>query len=84
MIHTTADAYTTFAWARFSQDALKQLSANPKIKPFVEPFIEPTATERPPKPEIKVNPGHPHGAAGKSLHLRRNWCIRRWACSSCW
>lgn len=56
MIHTTADAYTTYAWARFSQDALKQLSANPKVKPFVDPFIEPTATEHPPKPEIKVNP----------------------------
>ncbi len=56
MIHTTADAYTTFAWARFSQDALKQLSANPKIKSFVDPFINPTAAERPPKPEIKVHP----------------------------
>ena len=56
MIHTTADAYTTFAWSKFSQDALKQLSANPKIKPFVDPFINPTESERPPKPEIKVHP----------------------------
>jgi hypothetical protein len=55
MIHTSADAYTTYEWARFSQDALKQLSTNPKIKPFVDPFINPTESERPPKPEIKVS-----------------------------
>ena len=55
MIHTTADAYTTFEWARFSQDALKQLAANPKIKPFVDPFINPTESERPPKPATIVN-----------------------------
>jgi len=54
MIHTTADAYTTFPWAKFSQEALKQLAANPKIKPIIEPFIEPTAADRPPKPEIKA------------------------------
>jgi hypothetical protein len=54
MIHTTADAYTTLPWAKFSQEALKQLTANPKIKPLVEPFIEPTAADRPPKAEIKA------------------------------
>src|ERR1035437_4979563 len=43
-------------WAKFSQDALKQLSANPKIKLLVEPFIEPDQSQRPAKPEIKVNP----------------------------
>ena len=53
MIHTTTDAYTTVTWARFSQDALKQLSANPKLKALVEAFIEPTAADRPPKAEIK-------------------------------
>jgi hypothetical protein len=56
MIHTTADAYTSLPWAKFSQDALKTLSANPKLKQFVDPFIEPTVAERPPKPEIKVHP----------------------------
>lgn len=56
MIHTTADSYTNIAWPQFSQDALKQLAANPKYRPLAEPFIEPTATERPPKPEIRVNP----------------------------
>lgn len=56
MIHTTTDAYTTVPWAKFSQDSLKQLSANPKFKALADPFIEPTAAERPPKPEIKVNP----------------------------
>ena len=54
MMHTTTDAYTTIPWAKFSQEAFKQLSANPKIKPLVEPFIEPTAADRPPKPEIKA------------------------------
>jgi hypothetical protein len=79
MIHTAADAYTTFPWAKFSQDALKQFSANPKIKPFVDPFIAPTATERPPKPEIKIKyeqtvklPEHPSifgGLLNSSLGL---------------
>jgi hypothetical protein len=54
MIHTTADAYTTLPWAKFSQEAFKQLAANPKIKPLVEPFIEPTEADRPPKAEIKA------------------------------
>ena len=48
------DVYTNVLWTKFSQDALKQLSADPKIKPLVEPFIEIPASERPPKPEIKV------------------------------
>lgn len=56
MIHTTAEAYTTIQWARFSQEALKQLAKNPKLQGFVEPFIEPTESQRPAKPEIKVNP----------------------------
>jgi hypothetical protein len=42
-------------WTKFSQDGLKQLSDNPKIKPLVEPFIEIPLSERPPKPEVKVN-----------------------------
>jgi hypothetical protein len=49
------DVYTNVLWTKFSQDGLKQLSANPKIKPLVEPFIEIPASERPPKPEIKIN-----------------------------
>lgn len=59
MLRTTGDAYTTVAWAKFSQDALKQLAANkknPKIQPLVEPFIEPTESQRPARPEIKINP----------------------------
>jgi len=55
MIHTPEEVYTNVPWARFSQDALKQLSANPKLKALVEPFILPTEAERPPKPEIQVN-----------------------------
>ena len=52
MLRTTGDAYATVPWAKFSQDALKQLAANPKIKLLVEPFIEPDQSQRPAKPEI--------------------------------
>lgn len=56
MVHTIADTYTNLEWTRFSQDALKQLSNNPKFRAYVEPFIEPVASERPPKPQIQVQP----------------------------
>ena len=48
------DNYTNVMWTRFSQDALKQLSKNPKIKPLVEAFIEIPASERPKKPEPRI------------------------------
>lgn len=48
------DNYTNVMWTKFSQDALRQLSKNPKIKPLVEPFIEIPESERPKKPEIKI------------------------------
>lgn len=54
MIHTTADAYNNVLWSQFSQDSLKHLADNPKLKPYVEPFIEPTAADRPAKPPIKA------------------------------
>ena len=41
-------------WAKFSQEGLKQLAANPKIQPLVEPFIEIPLSERPQKPEVKL------------------------------
>jgi hypothetical protein len=41
-------------WAKFSQDGLKQLATNPKIQPLVEPFIEIPLSERPRKPEVKI------------------------------
>src|SRR5665213_1810137 len=57
IFRTPDDKYTErMPWTKFSQDGLKQLSAaNPKIEPLVEPFIEISASERPPRPEIKVN-----------------------------
>ncbi|HEV2695660.1 MAG TPA: hypothetical protein VG347_22400 [Verrucomicrobiae bacterium] len=55
MIHTAEETFTNVPWARFSQDALKQLSGNPKLKGYVDPFIVPTEAERPPKPVIQVN-----------------------------
>jgi hypothetical protein len=53
LIRTPGDAYTNVTWTRFSQDALKQLGQNPKIRPFVKPFIIPPA-ERRPKEEINI------------------------------
>jgi len=56
IFHTSDGKYTErMPWAKFSQDALKQLSAaNPKIRPLAEPFIEMPASERAPEPEIKI------------------------------
>ena len=39
-LRTPTDSYTNVVWPLFSQDALKQLSQNPKIKPLAGPFIE--------------------------------------------
>jgi hypothetical protein len=55
MFRLADDAYTNVLWTKFSQDALKQLSNNPKVQPLVEPFIEPQASDRPAKPEIKIS-----------------------------
>ena len=54
-LRTAAETYTNLEWTRFSQDALKQLGTNPKIKPLVDPFIEPETSQRPPKAEIQIN-----------------------------
>ncbi len=42
------------SWTKFSQDGLKQLAVNPKIKPLVEPFMEIPASARPQKTAVKV------------------------------
>jgi hypothetical protein len=43
-------------WTKFSQDALKQLAKNPKIRPLAEPFIETApVVERTKKGEVKVH-----------------------------
>jgi hypothetical protein len=41
-------------WTKFSQDALKQLEKNPKIRPLAEPFIETPPPARTKKGDIKV------------------------------
>ena len=63
LLRAAGDVYKNFQWANFSQEALKQLAANPKLNSknptvasLVEPFIEPDASQRPPKAEIRVNP----------------------------
>jgi hypothetical protein len=54
MLHLPDNTYTNLLWTKLSQDALKQLEANPKIKPLVEPFIEIPMSERPKKPEVEI------------------------------
>ena len=58
MARTGSEIYTNIPWARFSQEALKQLATNPKVKPAsVEPFIEPEPSQRTnSKAEITINP----------------------------
>jgi hypothetical protein len=56
LLRATGDVYTNLPWGRFSQETLKQLTANPKIRPLVEVFIEPDVAQRPAKAEIQVNP----------------------------
>jgi hypothetical protein len=53
-IRAANDSYTNVMWTKFSQETLKQLSNNPKIKTLVEPFIEIPESERPSRPEIKI------------------------------
>jgi hypothetical protein len=55
MLHMPDDTYTNVLWTKFSQDGLQQLAKFPKIAPLVEPFIEIPPSERPKKPEVKVN-----------------------------
>lgn len=56
ILRTPDDKYTArLPWAKFSQDALKQLDQNPKIKPFVDPFIELPASAKPKRPEIQIH-----------------------------
>ncbi len=52
----SGDTYTNLPWGRFSQESLKQLSANPKIRGLVDVFIDPDPSQRPPKAEITINP----------------------------
>ena len=42
-------------WTKFSQDALKLLANNPKVRPLAEPFIETPPPDREKKGEIKVH-----------------------------
>jgi hypothetical protein len=51
-----ADQYSQrVPWTKFSQDALKLLSKNPKVRPLAEPFIETPPPDRVKKGEVKVH-----------------------------
>jgi hypothetical protein len=52
----SGEVYTNVPWGQLSQDSLKQLAGNPKIRPYVEVFIMPDASQRPARPVIKVSP----------------------------
>lgn len=50
-----ADKYSDrVPWTKFSQDALKQLSKNPRIRPLAEPFIETPPVQRTKKVVVKT------------------------------
>ena len=52
IFRTGDDKYTDrVLWTKFSQDALKLLAKNPKIRDYAEPFIE---TPPPPRPQMEV------------------------------
>jgi hypothetical protein len=55
MFHAEGDVYTNIAWARLSQDTLKEISSDPKVKDFADPFIEPSGTVNAAAP-IQLNP----------------------------
>lgn len=78
MVLTPDDTTATYAWPKFSQDTLKQLATNPKIRPYVSPFINPTPAA---KPKILVNPpqrlampAHP-SLLGGMVHSSLGWFI---------
>src|SRR5215469_15774793 len=53
VFRTGDDKYTDrILWTKFSQDALKLLAKNPKLKDLATPFIE---TPPPPRPQMEVN-----------------------------
>jgi len=56
MLRGAGDAYVNVPWGKLSQDSLKHLSENPKLKPLVEVFILPDESQRPVKPVIQINP----------------------------
>jgi hypothetical protein len=52
----TEDQYSQrVPWTKFSQEALKLLANNPKVRPLAEPFIETPPPSREKKGEIKVH-----------------------------
>ncbi len=52
----SGEIYTNVPWGQLSQNSLKQLAGNPKMRPYVEVFIMPDASQRPAPPVIKINP----------------------------
>lgn len=62
ILKTGPETYTSrLPWMKFSQDGLKELAKNPKIKPFAGPFIEPppTAHKKPVQVHDVVRLAHP-------------------------
>jgi len=56
VFRTDVDKYSPrIPWTKFSQDALKQLSKNPKIKPLADPFVETPPVARAKKAAVQVH-----------------------------
>lgn len=69
VFRTADDKYTDrVVWTKFSQDALKLLAKNPKIRDYAEPFIE---TLPPPRPQLEVQV---HGVSRLELPAKQ-WVI---------
>jgi hypothetical protein len=64
---TTGGFSKRISWTKFSQEALKDLASDAKIKPLVEPFIEIPLQPKPkPKPITPVDPPRVERPVGKS------------------
>jgi hypothetical protein len=55
MLRQPGEVYTNIPWMLLSQDSLKQLGENPKIRPIIEPLLVPEVTSRPPKPVVNLH-----------------------------
>lgn len=56
-----------FTWMKFTQETLKDLAQEPRIKPIVDPFIEtPPPPKPPPKPIVLAEPPRAERPGGRS------------------
>jgi hypothetical protein len=54
LVRTAEDIYTNVIWTRFSQNALRQLAQQPKIRSYAQPFIIIPPSDQALKKQIKI------------------------------